>query len=237
LIRAEIPALGIQGSSFIDDRIRGQEVGRGDIRTSEEILLRIPPCAATGTYEMIITAEYDVHQRTTVTRPVQVRLSEACPTVDEPTTPIAPATVVPPQPQTLTIGVGGASFPVVITNQGANARTFTIAAQTLNEWGTAEIDRPALMVQPGETQTAYVFVSARPDAQPGTRQFTINVNDQSISATAHLVEAQGDAWAGLRRALEIGLIVLVILLIILALIVGFTRMRSGKDGEEGKTYY
>ena len=52
--------------------------------------------------------------------------------------------------------------------------------------------------------------------------------------------AEGNnGWDTIKKALEIGLVVLVILLVVIGLIIGFSRLkgRDDEDEDEDKTYY
>lgn len=239
-ITAEIPRLNVEGSTFLDERIRGTTVGQADIAVSEEILLRIPACAQPGVYDVVVTAEFDRYERETLTRSIQVVASDSCAAqMPAPQQPMQDRTVItPPQSQTINVGQGGASFPVVITNLGTAAKSYTVSVSGVNAWGVAEVNEPAPLVRAGESKIVYVFVSANPGVQAGQQVFSIAVNDQSFPVVANLVvPAQESSWDSIRRGLEIGLIVLVVLLIIVGLIVGFSRLRNDREEDDGKTYY
>ena len=98
---------------------------------------------------------------------------------------------------------------------------------------------------PEETSTVYVYLAAK-KVDSGSRIFTITVSGadrvlKQLPMTASVVE-DGSFNFGLgnvRRALEIGFIVLVVVLVVLAIIVGFSLIRKGSEPDEisGQTYY
>ena len=100
----------------------------------------------------------------------------------------------------------------------------------------------------GETQTAYVYVTAADDATPGASVFAVtvtvdgNVVDQK-TLTADLYKNDKEPTViyqetdnTLKNTLEIVLVVVLILLILLGLVVGFKKL-SSSDDEDEENYY
>src|SRR3989344_3601659 len=126
-VTVAIPELGISTSDYID------EVDRDDSISSEELLLRIPVNAITGTYPVVASIDYHdgfKHE----SRQFQIRVSGiAAPRsgVGEPETPAEEAkarTVVNigPQSQDAARGEGGAIYPITLENQGTTSKSYTI---------------------------------------------------------------------------------------------------------------
>ncbi|MCA9478614.1 MAG: hypothetical protein KC535_05695, partial [Nanoarchaeota archaeon] len=64
--------------------------------------------------------------------------------------------------------------------------------------------------------------------------------EQKVIPLSVIVSENNNAgsWDGLKRVLEIGLIIVVIVLILIGLIVGFNKLRGNDDDDEdAKTYY
>jgi len=58
----------------------------------------------------------------------------------------------------------------------------------------------------------------------------------SVTLKANVVGGAAGS-VDLKRALEIGLIVLVVILVILGLIIGFNKLKGDEDDKEGESYY
>ena len=99
------------------------------------------------------------------------------------------------------------------------------------------------VVNPGETQTAYVYVAAKKSAPVGENIFSITVksNDEVLQQIPLKVNVvQNSKYGTLKKVLEAGLIVLIVLLVILGLIIGFSKLRSDEEDSEDsetQTYY
>ena len=106
-----------------------------------------------------------------------------------------------------------------------------------------------VVVEAGEMETVYLYVTANDDSQNGEKVFMVSVetsgDEKQIALTANVVGASDEeeespvADLDMRKALEIGFIVLVVLLIVLLLIVGFNKLKGSEEPEEvsGQTYY
>ena len=74
-VTVEIPTLGISGIDYIDEI----ENDHNEERSTEEIFLKIPTCAAPGIHPVIITAEFDELTRdVTKTQHIVVEANENC---------------------------------------------------------------------------------------------------------------------------------------------------------------
>ncbi len=241
-ITARIPALNIVESAFTRD-IRGEALlGRGERLTTEELFIRIPQCAPEGVYKVEFEVEYNRFDVVSFTEEIVILESELCPT-SQTTQPTQDRTVInAPQAQMVTAGVGGASFPVVITNEGSSAKTYTLSVTGIGNWGTYKLSEQAPIVAAGETKTVFVYVNANDDAPLGIQTFGIEVqaqgSKQTILAQANVVAPEGKT-SSLTEILTISVIVLVIILVLLGIIVVFTKIRGRDedDMEKGKAYY
>lgn len=239
---AEIPALGVADAKFLDEELDGSKVGNGDTEITEDLLLRIPECAEPGVYDVDFTVSFDEYEETTFSRQIRV-VGDACETQGSlPSQQQTQKSVITPPPaQDIAAGQSG-SYPIVITNAGAQAQDYTVQVRGAETWAVVDVTDPAPIVQPGESKTVYVYVSVNENAAVGQKVFTVEVSDgrnrQEFPVVTSVTEAQQQT-SSLRRALEIGLIVLIVLLIVLGLIIGFNKMRSNNDDDEprGQTYY
>jgi len=160
---------------------------------------------------------------------------------------------VGPTTQEVTQGQGGVIYPLTVSNAGMDARTYVVTADGYQAWADVTISPQNIVVlQPGEAKAMFVQLAAKADAPVGENMFTLTVTSGTETlkqfvlkaSVAEGEEAPADAsrWAGVKRVLEIGLMVLVVLLVILGLIIGFSRLKGNDDDmddDEGKseTYY
>jgi len=154
----------------------------------------------------------------------------------------------PPSPLVMTAGQGGAVFPIVITNVAGDAKTAVISVSGYESFGSVRLDPSSVVVvEEGQTQTVYMFVSANEDASGSyTFPVTVTVEGESkqILVTATVAGADvaddGTSWDSVKEGIKVAVIVLVILLVILGLIIVVNKLRSQDDEDEeekSKTYY
>ncbi len=241
-VSVAIPALGLEASDYID------ELEADESTTSEELYLRVPTCAESGVYDVIVTVEFDEgYESVTMQKTIAIVESEVC----APVTEDGGKTIITvPESQNVAKGTGGVVFPITITNLGKSAKTYTLAVSGVDAFGTYRIDPSSvIVVKGGEAKSAYVYITANDNAQAGEKVFAIDVStdgdSKQITLKANVVEQQSAA-SGLgkvRTGLLIGLGVLVVILIILGFVIGFSKMKGKEDEEEadeelgGQTYY
>jgi uncharacterized membrane protein len=246
-ITVDIPALGVSASDYID------ELEEDESTTSEELYLRVPNCAEAGLYDVVVTVEFDEgYERDTASTGILVTEGELCKPVGEDTEPTAPSTPqtvisVGATSQDVAMGAGGVVYPVTITNAGKSSKTYTMSVEGADSFADVSISPSSTMVvNGGETKSAFVFLTAKSTAAEGQRMFTLTVSSggevlQQIPLTANVVRGQQTfgafPWERVKRGLEIGLVVLVILLVILGLIIGFNKLKGNEQGSDNKTYY
>jgi hypothetical protein len=247
-IMVNIPELGISAADYID------EVDEDDSVTSEELFLRIPSCVKAGVYDVEITAYFKDNERmVSADRTVKITTGEDCESATTPEVkPEAPKTVITygSLSQELTTGQGGVIYPFTITNAGKEAKTYVLSVDGYSEWADVRISPANIMViQPGETKAAYVYVSAKDSASAGEKMFTVTIssdNEVMKQLVAKAVVQQGKApvtnqptWDSMKRGLEVTLLVLVVILVIVGLIIGLTKLRGKDEGteDEPKSYY
>lgn len=266
-IVVSIPELGLSAASFIDQL---EKEGQDDDSTeSEPMYIRIPDCAEAGLYTVKVDVYYDDgDERVSEETSIDVIAGDACELDStrggndnnyndqnngqdqEPQTrPAVPQTVITvgAQSQDLQSGAGGAIYPITLTNNGPRTKTYTVAVDTASTFADVRVSPSnVLVVGAGETKSAFIFVSAKPGVAAGQYGFSVTISSnnevlQQVPLTANVVGGAAKvAGSNLKRALEIGLIVLVVILVILGLIIGFNKLRS--DEEESKeestqTYY
>jgi hypothetical protein len=240
-----VPALGISASDYIDD------IDSGDTESSEELFLRIPETAQPGNYPAVVEAVYnDGDDKTTMNSEITVLQDVSVPAASQDASVVSGET----NPQTVKVG-SIASYPITIANNGVTAKTYAITVSPV-DWATFQINPSNLVVvDGGQTKILYLYVTPKTGSE-GDRAFVVNVRSgdslKQVALQASVVSAGTDAqpstsegWAGLKKSLQIGLIVLVVLLFILGLIVVFNKLTGPKDedeeeedeDEETKTYY
>jgi uncharacterized membrane protein len=238
-VSASIPSLGVVGATYLDE-LDGEKVsGRGERKSSEEVLLRIPACAKPGVYDVVVQATFDEYEVTKVTRQLQVIAGDACPLASAPTA--SERTVISaPSLVDVVSGVSGSSVPIVIQNMGSQAKSYTITVVGADDWAVTKVSDKNPIVSGGESKVVPVSIAAKPGTVAGVKTFAIEVatesGKQQILVSAN-VTAQQDT---LKTVLQIGVIVLVVILVILGLVVAFTKMRNNDDDDidnKGQAYY
>ncbi|MCB9358688.1 hypothetical protein H6503_02035 [Candidatus Woesearchaeota archaeon] len=246
-VSVAIPELGVSASDFID------EIEFEDSETSEEMYMRIPVCAQPGDYQAVIEVRYNelreaVYENAIIT----VVESDACGAAmgqNEAQTTIALGATS----QNLVPGEAGALYPLTITNNGNGAVAYSVSVEGTNDFASVQINPVSTFVlNGGDSQAVFVYLTPAEDAAEGQHVFTVSVNSgnevlKQIPLTAVVEEGDGKSSSSgsvnLRDALEVGLIVLVVLLIILAVVVGIKKLKEeqedndDEDDVEGKTYY
>ncbi len=247
-VKASVPALGISASDYIDE-LGYEDCDKDDddcddSTTSEELYMRIPDCAEPGEYTVRVCIEYDDGDeeecKTTKTNVVE---SDTCVApVEEPT---VGKTIITIGPETQDIAKGGsAMYPITIANQGAESKVYSIGVDSA-DWAEFSVTPSnVLVVGAGESKAAYISVTPKSTAT-GLQVFSATIKSgenvlKQVPLRANIAGAAPTVGLGrIKKALEIGLVVLVVLLVILGLIIGFNKLKGSEEESEGeeKTYY
>ena len=239
-IRVRIPGLGVSSTSdFIDD------LEDDESATSEEFYLKTSRCAKPGIYEVIAEVTFDEGDETVTAKKTIAVTKGTCDVggaqLQKPgRTIIAYST----ESQSLTGGME-VMYPITITNSGTSTKVFMLSVDSV-DWANFRVSGSNLVsVQPSMTQTVFVSATARADATPGERVFTVSVKDSTGKVLKNLalradvagsVTGNNVAMPGLRNVLTAVLVVIVAILVIVGLVLAFRRVRGGSEGES-QTYY
>ena len=234
-VDVSIPDLGISASDYID------ELKSDESKSTEEIYLRIPSDAETGDYDVVVKVTYDegfkeVEETHTIkVVGTQQQTTPSAPSEEETTVTVGTTT------QDIEIGGNGAIYPITITNEGSTSKSYTLTIDGTSDWATTRISPSSVViVNAGESKTAYVYVAANENAQVGEHTFSVKVatgdTEKDILLKAVVSEPESKL-GGAKLGLQITLIVLIVILIILAIILGITRSRKTEETEMTQTYY
>ncbi|MDP7180633.1 MAG: hypothetical protein QF824_05160, partial [Candidatus Woesearchaeota archaeon] len=247
-VKASIPELGVSASDFIDevDKEDCTSDDCDDSITSGTLYLRIPEDAETGDYDVVVEVTFeDGDSEITETETIHVLGVEGQEVIgsDSGKTIIS----IGPETQDVTKGVA-ALYPVTLTNTGKSSITYVVDVDGA-DWGTFQVSPSNVVVlDAGESKSVYVYATASEGATAGEQMFSVSVTSgdkvlEQVPLKANVGEsasAGSSAWSKVKRALEIGLIVLVVLLVILGLIIGFNKLKGDDEDQEkddGQTYY
>jgi uncharacterized membrane protein len=230
-VTVSVPDLNIKASEFMDS------LDADESKTFEELLLRVPDCAKAGDYNVEMTVEFDEYEETTQSTTIHVLKSDTCGAAASGTDGKSVITV--PSSQEISQGQS-VVYPIMLTNNGATAKTYTVSVSGASNWATTKIDPSAVMIVPaGQSRTAYLYVTANQNAELGDKGLTLTIDDgtesKQVPLTARITKAAGSDWSDVKKGLEIGLIILVIVLIIIGLIIGFNKLKDNK--QESEPYY
>ncbi|MBU0756704.1 MAG: hypothetical protein KKF44_01445 [Nanoarchaeota archaeon] len=249
-VTVTIPALNLEASDYVD------ELESGESTTSEDLYLRIPKCVEEGTYVVKAKVAYDDgYELSTKDTTITVLKDETCDFAQPDSDAETGKTVITvPGAQDVEAGAGGAVYPLMISNTGATAKTYTLSVSGVDAWGTYRMDPSNLVVVSArKTETVYLYVSANADAPAGEKIFMVSIasagTTEQVPLTVKVMEGKEKAednpvaadWTSIKKGLEVGLVVLVVLLVILGLIVGFNKLKGSEDDDSeevsGQTYY
>jgi hypothetical protein len=240
-VMISIPELGVSATDYID------ELEKGDSISSEELYLKIPRCnVKAGMYNVEVSINYDEGYMNSpdFTGKINVASAGSCEAAAEPADQIVVS--IETLSKGLVAGGEGVSFPITMTNTGDATKTIVLALPE-TAWGTLRVSPSnAIVLEGGQTKTAYVFATANKGAEVGSHQFAVALNSvagktlESVTFTAEVSKAK--ASMDVTRGLEVALVVLIIILVIIGLILGLRRLRGGSASEteeevSGETYY
>ncbi|MFO8015576.1 MAG: FixG Ig-like domain-containing protein [Candidatus Woesearchaeota archaeon] len=251
-VKVSVPELGISAVDYIDD------IESDDSISSEELYMRVPSSAESGVYDVKVEVEYDegfeevsTHRQIEVVGTEEEEEEEEDGEDEQPSEEKTTITAGS-QTQELTRGEGGAIYPITLSNEGSTSKTYTLSAAGTDTFAEVRVSPSTLVVvEPGESETVYVYLTAKETAQPGSYTFTVDVSSgdsqlEEVTLNANVVEGEAEeagGWDSVKKGLEIGLIILIVLLVILGLIIAFSKMKGGDEDEDeegevtGQTYY
>jgi len=238
-IKAEvsIPALGISATHYID------QLDADESTTTEEMYLRIPACTKEGTYTLKATVTYDEgYEKATKEMSIQVLKGDSC---------AATSTSGNTQSQTLTViamgtesqdlikGQGGAVYPITITNNAGNTRTFILSTDGTADFATTRFSPSnVIQVEAGSSKIAYLYLTAKNQAQAGEKTFLVNIqSDQGIKQAGLKAKVmdQSNSWEAVKTGFEIILVVLVLVLLVFGIAFLFAKRKdSEKENQKPK---
>ncbi|MFC1705082.1 hypothetical protein ACFLZ6_02010 [Nanoarchaeota archaeon] len=212
-VKVSIPELGLSASDYID------EVEEDDSVTSEEIYLRIPQNAEEGEYVVEIEVEYDDGDEVIETKELiyVIEDGESSSSSSSESTEQKTIITIGPDVQDVRKGGAGVVYPVTISNTGSLSKAYTISVDGA-DWASFRVSPSNVLVaSPGETQSAYVFVSANENAQAGENIFSVSIKSgdkvlQQAPLKANVLEdGKSSGASSIKKGLEVGLVVLVVL--------------------------
>ncbi len=244
-VKVSIPALGISASDYIDELKEEGDDDGDDVKTSEELYMRIPECAESGDYKVRVEVIYDDgDEKVTKESMITVTEGEFC-SASVPDSKPKTIITVGVESQDVTQGQGGAVYPLTLTNMGTATRSYTVNVEGVDTFGASRISPSNFVVLgAGETKALYTYISANENAPVGGNVFALTISSggnvlQQLTLKANILEKASTGWSKIKRALEVGLVILAIVLVILGLIIGFSKLKGREDSEdtESQTYY
>jgi len=243
-ITASIADIGASDSDYIDEI---EKDGNDDDEvTSEELYLRIPNCAEAGDYKVKVEVTYDDgDEKATKIIPIKIVDGDICEVKAVEAKKAEEKTILTIGPESQAVVQGAtAVYPITISNAGSTSKTYTISVDSANG-GTVSISPSNVVVlDSGESKAVYVqFTPAKASAGEQIFAVTVKSNEKVLKQVALKAIVSGAAVADqskLRRALEVGLVVIVVILVLLGLIIGFNKLKGSDEGskeEGGSTYY
>lgn len=237
-----IPELGVKEVDYIN------EIEKDETVSSEELLLRIPPNAKSGEYEVKVEAYFDDYdEKTSVSYTIYVEGESSQTATGAGAAAGKTVVTVGIQSQTAAKGENGVIYPLTLANNANTAKTYTLEISGADTWAVTKVSPSNVVVlNAGESKQAYVYVAANENSPLGKKVFSINIksgNDvvQQIPLELDVMEsAKGNALEGVKKALQVGVILLVVLVVVLAAVILYQRKGKGsakEDEQIAQTYY
>lgn len=214
-----IPELGISEASYVSN------LGKGEVATSDDMLLFIPSDAKAGQYEVEVTAEYnDGYDSSNQTHTLNVQQAQV------------------PQEENLIVSfdenidlrAGEAnSFDVVVANP--NQESKPVSLETIDDtWADVKIDPNMRMVSGGGDAVFTVTVTPKESIE-GEKDLVLSVRDGSDPVSEIKVSAYVEAedtvnWTNVVLAV----LLLLAIIVLLALVIVIARKRNEEQGDESK---
>lgn len=236
-VEISIPELGVSGVDYLD------EVEVEDEEETEEIFVRIPSDAKSGSYEVIVDVVYDEgHRRLVRAFPIQV---EGDPRYDD----LAPGQsrkagtliTLGSTLESATAGETSAVFPITVVNQGTNSRTYTLSIESV-DWADIRVTPTSTMIiEGGESKLYTVTVDAHSDAPAGAQVVNAQLKDgektlKELQLTVNL-KSGSSSLSTLKKVLQTLLVVLLVLLVVISLVIVLKRAQGKDEDYHTETYY
>ena len=197
-VKAEIPELGVDARTYIDELVSDQYCNEHDCNdddevsaTSSELMLKIPE-DANGTYKLYVTVEYNrFHDKVEKSYTLEV-IPKALPSVEEKAEVQRYVTV---DGTTKEVAQGkGVIYKFTVANLGTEAEIYSLDVTGLDDWATWQVDPESIVVQPDTTGEIYLYIAANEDATIGKHVFTATLKSgeesiKEITLAADVKEA------------------------------------------------
>ena len=239
LVKASIPELGVSSTKFVD------QIKNANSAFDEEFVLKIPESAQTGTYTLRaeVSSQFSGDSEA---REIPVFVAGK----SEQKTQIVNERLVinvPIGKQDMKNDGSEVIYPMIFTNQGPDANTYTLL---LDGSGWADLrlsDSNVFVLKPQESKAINIFASTAANAE-GEQIFlaTIKSNGKVLKQVPLkgnvVVAAKGLLAAKLKNLLGIALIVAIIALVAVGFFFGARKLVQGQkeeipDEAEGEAYY
>ncbi len=240
-----IPELGVQETTYVN------QIEKDHTVSTEEVLLRIPVDAKSGSYDVETTAYFnDGDDKTTSTSTINVAGDEvAAQAMASGVSGLTGKTTISVGVQTQTVarGENGVIYPITLTNGANTAKTYTLDVSGTADWSTTRVSPSNVVIlNAGETKQVYVYVAANENSAVGEHVFSVDVKDgnnvvQQIPLKAEVLESAGNSWNGVKTALQVLVILLVIVLVVIGIALLYQRKFKGSESKTeetiAQTYY
>jgi hypothetical protein len=240
---------GLEGTSdltIVDELAMDESITLDGSPADDEqaLFLTVPTCAKAGDYKVKATLTYN-KDKSEVVKYFPIKVVESESALCKPQVSAMPKVTLPEVAQNVKAGQT-LVLPVTITNSGSEAKNYVVSA-TVGDMGALRfVPANTATIAAGATETLYVYVDTAAEAS-GEKVLGLSVNSGSelvkeatikVNVAANKQKFDLNAL-GLRRVLEIGLVVLIVLIVLVGLIIGFNKLKDDEDEDEEdeKSYY
>lgn len=247
-VSLSIPALGISTRTYIDELVSEEVCYAFDCDDTEEtsansndLMIKIPENAKAGTYDLVVSIEYDrLHESTQKVYTLNVENKEV---VSEDEFEIS--RIINVDTQTKEVDQGkGVIYRLTLANLGSKTETYNVEVNGVDTWGTSRVDPSYVTLASDSTGETFVYISANENAAPGLHVFNVKVKSgdavvKEFNLNADVKEVLSNKM-NITSILWIVFAVLVIVVIVLGIIL-LVKRSNKEDAEEptteAQTYY
>ncbi|MFH1455938.1 MAG: hypothetical protein ABIF40_03240 [archaeon] len=253
-IRVEAELVGVDSDRvYIDELAAFEEDGDDEPESSDSasLTLNVGDDVVSGEYELLVTLTYNRgHDSMTESYTVTVDGAEAAVADNDAVTEVTEGTIIAVDSTSLSLVAGEEnSLKVLIANLGSENAMYTVAVSGTQLWADSTVSSSFVSVPAGQVGEAYVYLTAKDDAEAGDHVFTLQISEgndlvgeASLTATVsdannalNVLDNVGSAW-------KLAFVGLIVLIIVVGLFLAFRKMNNDDEDyplepKDGQTYY
>jgi len=249
-IRVEAELVGVDSDRTYIDELAAFEDDEDSDESSDSasLTLNVGDDVVSGEYELLVTVSYNRgHDSMTESYTVTVDGVEA---VADTEADVTEGTIIAVDSTSLSLVAGDEnSLKVLIANLGSEDAMYTVAVSGTQLWADSTVSPSFLSVPAGQVGEAYVYLTAKDNAEAGDHVFTLQISEgddlvgeASLTATVSAANNALNVFDNVGSAWKLAFVGLIVLIIIVGLFLAFRKMNNDDEDyplepKDGQTYY